>query len=217
MEKTKFLIGIDEAGRGPLAGPVAVGAVVVMLRSNLGRKRFDLGFGALRDSKQLSPARRETWFKWLKQARRKKKLNFAVSLVGEKIIDRRGIVPAIKIGIRRVLNKLNLSPTTCHILLDGGLCAPVKYKNQRTIIRGDRTVPIIMLASIAAKVRRDHRMIKLAKLYPHYDFEIHKGYGTKRHYGALRHYGLSPLHRRSFLKKFEKICKIKMLPQTQRP
>lgn len=194
----KYLIGIDEAGRGPLAGPVAVAAVAVS-RLNLDRKRFDLGFGPLRDSKHLAPRRREEWFGWLKKQRARGRLRFTASLVGEKTIDRIGIVRAVKIGIRRVLGRLKIRSNDCRILLDGGLKAPAKYHNQRTVIHGDNLIPIIMLASIAAKVRRDRRMGRLSKRYPGYGFEIHKGYGTKKHYAALRRQGLSPLHRRSFM------------------
>ncbi|HEY4524669.1 MAG TPA: ribonuclease HII [Candidatus Paceibacterota bacterium] len=200
VKKTTYLIGLDEAGRGPLAGPVAVAAVALMSGVTLDIRMARV---TLRDSKQLSPLRREQWFRWLKQAQRNKKLNFAVSLVGEKIIDRRGIVPAVKIGIGRVLRRLKIAPGRSRVLLDGGLRAPAKYKNQRTIIRGDQTIPIIMLAATAAKVRRDRRMVRLARRYPNYQFDIHKGYGTRRHYIALRHHGLSPLHRRSFLKNLK--------------
>lgn len=206
----QYTIGIDEAGRGPLAGPVSVAAVVIMsrhrldrlLRSNLSTGRFDLGFG-LRDSKKLSGKKREEWFQWLKE-KKKGELNFAVSLVGKKIIDKQGIVPAVKIGIRRCLNRLKLNPDQCRVLLDGSLKAPKIYRNQKTIIRGDETVPIITLASIVAKVTRDRKMLRLAKNFPNYQFEIHKGYGTRAHYRALRKNGLSPLHRRSFLKDFSK-------------
>ncbi len=152
----------------------------------------------LRDSKQLSAKRRDAWYRWLQKAQQRGELNFAVSLVGEKIIDQRGIVYAINLGLRRVLRRLNLRPARCLIQLDGGLRAPAGFKNQQTIIRGDQSVPIIMLASIAAKVRRDRRLIRLARRYPGYGFEVHKGYGTAAHYQALHRLGLSPIHRRSF-------------------
>ncbi len=185
-----------------MAGPVAVAAIAIMSRSNLDRKRFDLGFGKLRDSKHLAPRRREEWFDWLRKQQAARWLRFTVSLVGEKTIDRIGIVRAVKIGVKRCLARLDLKPEQCRILLDGSLHAPKIYQNQKTIIRGDNRIKIIMLASIAAKVRRDRRMRRLAKRYPGYGFEIHKGYGTRAHYVALRQRGLSPLHRRSFLKKF---------------
>ncbi len=191
INSIKFIIGIDEAGRGPLAGPVAVAAVAV-------KRGYDWRPFDLKDSKQLSPRRRTEWYQWLLAARRQGRLDFAVSLVGEKIIDERGIVTAVRLGLERVLRRLKLAPESCRVLLDGGLRAPKFYLKQKTIIRGDSLVPIIMLASIAAKVRRDRRLISWAARYPGYSFEIHKGYGTKAHYQALRRLGLTPVHRRSF-------------------
>lgn len=196
MGQKRYLVGIDEAGRGPLAGPVSVAVVVIMSRRRLDTK--------IRDSKKLSEKGREEWFKWLKAEKKKGRLNFAVSLVGEKIIDEQGIVPAVRIGIRRCLNRLKLNPDQCQVLLDGSLKAPKIYRDQKTIIRGDETVPIIALASIVAKVTRDKKMLRSGKKFPNYQFSIHKGYGTRAHYLALRKHGLSPLHRRSFLKDFKK-------------
>ena len=219
--QTQYLIGVDEAGRGPLAGPVSVAAVAFMSRSNLdncgvaimSRHRLDSSTSpalgrpraGLRDSKKLTAKKREQWFEWLRQKQKVGQPKFTISLVGEKTIDRSGIVKAVRIGIKRCLTRLKLNPKQCRILLDGSLHAPKIYRNQQTIIRGDEKVPIIMLASIIAKVRRDRRMIKLARVYPNYNFEIHKGYGTRLHYAALRRHGLSPLHRRSFLKNFRQL------------
>lgn len=191
-----IVVGVDEAGRGPLAGPVAVG--VVMARTILDS---DKSLGVLRDSKKLTRAARERWFAWLKDLRRRKKLNFVVSLVGAKVIDKQGITKAVALGISRSLRRLKLSPKTSKILLDGLLRAPKKFSNQKTIIGGDDSEPLIALASIAAKVTRDRKMVRLARLYPNYKFEIHKGYGTKLHYRCLKKFGCSPLHRQSFLKK----------------
>jgi len=203
-KREKYVIGIDEAGRGPLAGPVAIGAVAIVSRSNLDIQlsRFDLSLGRLRNSKKLSPKKREQWYAWLKQQQKNRKFKFAVALVSAKIIDRIGIVQSINLAIKRCLKRLNLKPNQCHILLDGSLRAPQIYKNQKTIIRGDEIKPIIALASIIAKVTRDRKMIRLAKKFPNYNFEQHKGYGTKAHYRALNKHGLLPLHRRSFLKNF---------------
>lgn len=195
MSSRKILVGIDEAGRGPLAGPVAVAAVAQLSRLNLAN-------GKLRDSKRLSPARREEWYGWLEREALAGHLLFAVTLVGEKTIDRLGINRSIVIGLQRALKRLALAPDVCRLKLDGGLRAPKKFISQKTIIRGDTVVPLIMLASIAAKVHRDRRLVRLAKHYPKYQFDIHKGYGTPGHYRALRRHGLSPLHRRSFLKHF---------------
>lgn len=198
----RYFVGIDEAGRGPLAGPVAVAAVVQPIRMSRRVLDSDKSLGILRDSKHLSPKKRERWFGWLRKQQIARRLRFTSSLVGEKTIDRIGIVRAVKIGIRRVLGRLKIKPGQYRIVLDGGLKASAKYKNQQTVIRGDSTVPIIMLASIVAKIRRDRRLVRLAHRFPSYGFEIHKGYGTKKHYTALRRRGLSSIHRRSFLKKY---------------
>ena len=193
--KHAFLVGIDEAGRGPLAGPVSVGVVVMPFNFKPALAKY-----SVKDSKKLSEKDREIWYKWLIKERRLNKINFATALVSHEVIDKRGIVYAVRLGIKRCLNRLELNPNKCEILLDGSLRAPAKFKNQKTIIKGDETEPIIALASIAAKVRRDRQMTRLAKEYPKYNFEVHKGYGTKAHYAALKKYGPSVIHRLSFLK-----------------
>ena len=96
---------------------------------------------------------------------------------------------------------LHVEPDMARVLLDGGLKAPVEFKNQKTIIKGDEREMVIALASICAKVLRDRKMNLLGKKHPKYGFEVHKGYGTKKHYQAIRKYGLLPVHRRSFLRK----------------
>ena len=188
-----YLVGIDEAGRGPLAGPVAVGIVKISLDF---KKNF---FTGIKDSKKLTALGRELWFARTLTARREGKLDFAVSLVSEKIIDRKGIVYAISIDIKRSLEALNV-PTNVRIFLDGGLKAPKPFKHQRTVIRGDEKIPVISLASIVAKVTRDRKMTRLSKKFPKYNFHIHKGYGTSEHRRAIKKYGLTVIHRRSFLK-----------------
>lgn len=125
---------------------------------------------------------------------------FATALVSEQIIDTKGIVPAVRLGIKNCLQRLKLEPGACEIRLDGSLKAPRKFVFQHTIIKGDETEPVIALASIAAKVRRDRQMTRLAKLYPLYDFEIHKGYGTAAHYRALAKHGPCFIHRQTFIK-----------------
>lgn len=194
----RYLIGIDEAGRGPLAGPVAVGVTCCKLADLPKLQRLWRG---VKDTKQLTPRNREIWFKRLKDFRHQKLLDFKVSLVGEAIIDRWGISRAVRVGIKRCLERLAIKPDQVLILLDGSLRAPRAYQYQKTIIRGDETEPIISLASIVAKVTRDRRLIRLHAEYPQYAFDIHKGYGTALHYQRLRQHGPSPRHRRSFLKK----------------
>jgi ribonuclease HII len=188
------IVGIDEAGRGPLAGPVAVGGVRI---SHTFEKKF---FKGIKDSKQLTEEERELWFALAEEARKKGDLDFAVSLVSEKVIDKHGIAYAIRLGIKRVLKALNISETESQIFLDGGIKAPEDFKHQSTIVKGDEKVPIISLASICAKVIRDRKMVKLSEKYPEYDFDLHKGYGTKIHRDAIKKYGPIELHRRSFLK-----------------
>lgn len=190
--QTKFIIGVDEVGRGPLAGPVAVGALCTTPEM---LKKFRL----IKESKQLSPSQREGWYTRM-SASRGKGLQFAVSFVSPQIIDKKGIVFAIRLALSRSLKKLAVPPHACTVLLDGGLFAPKEYKRQKTIVRGDATETIIAMASVVAKVLRDRRMARLHQKYPDYGFAVHKGYGTKAHYRALKQHGPSPLHRRSFLK-----------------
>lgn len=192
----RFLIGIDEAGRGPLAGPVAVGAFAVRSRAAL-RK-----FRGVKDSKQLSSAQREEWFKKIKAHTKSGEVFYAVSFAKPETIDERGLTRAVYSAVSRCLKRLERFDGRCknaEIRLDGLLYASSRYLDQRTIIGGDECEPVIALASICAKVLRDRRMVKAAKLFPGYGFEVHKGYGTKAHYKALKKHGLTPLHRRRFL------------------
>lgn len=186
------IVGIDEAGRGPLAGPVAVGGVRVT-------HEFDKSFWkGIKDSKQLTLDERELWFALAQEAKKKGELDFAVSLISEKIIDKHGIAYAIRLGIKRVLKTLEIKEES-QIFLDGGIKAPAEFPHQLTVIKGDEKIPVISLASICAKVVRDRRMIKVAKKYPLYAFEAHKGYATLHHREALIKYGPVELHRMSFL------------------
>ncbi len=192
----RYVIGIDEAGRGPLAGPVSVAAVAIPQALH---KRITKEFRAVRDSKKMTAAAREAWFKKIRSHQSGKVL-VAVSLVSAQIIDKKGIVSAIRLALGRSLNKLGIDPGQCSVFLDGSLYAPLIYQRQKTIIRGDDTVKIISMASVIAKVHRDKHVIKLAKKYPRYALEAHKGYGTRTHLKLIRKNGLSPIHRKSFLK-----------------
>lgn len=199
----QYIVGVDEAGRGPLAGPVAVGAVCLSLdRYRQLLKAPDLSF--LKESKQLSGKNRDQWYSWLLKERRRNRLQFTVVLVGPEQIDQLGIAPTLKLAVGRGLYRLSTPTDRPRVLLDGGLTAPVGFSDQQTIIGGDDSEPIIALASIAAKVRRDRKMIQLAKQYPGYDLERHKGYGTASHVRALMQAGLSPIHRRSFCRRWVK-------------
>lgn len=190
----KFLAGVDEAGRGPLAGPVAVGVVKIPTDFN---KKF---FKGIKDSKQLSAEERELWLNLALEAKKKGELDFRVALVSEKVIDRHGISYALRLGMKRCLTGLGL-PDDSQIFLDGSLKAPERFKHQQTIIKGDEKVPVISLASICAKVIRDRRMVKEARKFPQFSFEVNKGYGTLMHRRALKKYGLTTLHRRTFLRR----------------
>lgn len=192
--KPIYTIGIDEVGRGPLAGPVAVGAFVI-------KGKLPVQFKKVRDSKQLTALGRAIWFEKIKLMQRDKnsRINFAVSFVNARLIDKNGISWAIKTALKRSLKKLNIDPAKSLVLLDGGLKAPQEFKNQKTIIKGDEKESVIALASIVAKVLRDRKMEKLSRMYPEYDFHVHKGYGTKAHVAKIRKYGASSIHRKSFL------------------
>lgn len=188
-----FVVGIDEAGRGPLAGPVSVGVVAV-------EEGFDLlaAFPGLNDSKKLSEKRREKLFELLEQEVALGRVRYAVEFGSSEEIDRDGISPTIKAALARGLEKLLPEPGTGKVWLDGSLSAPTHYQ-QETVIGGDGIVPAIMLASVAAKVLRDRLMVGFAETYPLYGFAGHKGYGTKAHLEALRTHGLCAIHRRSFI------------------
>lgn len=186
------VIGVDEAGRGPLAGPVAVGAVIVP-------EGFDLlsAFPGLNDSKKLSEKKREALFEELLARQAAGELRFCVKSVSAAVIDGRGIANAVLSSVHAGVRSLAPEPSGVKVYLDGLLHAPDEYE-QETVVGGDALIPAIMLASVAAKVSRDRLMVKLAADYPGYGFEQHKGYGTKAHQDAIRSLGLSPLHRRSF-------------------
>ncbi len=202
----KYIVGIDEVGRGPLAGPVAVGAVKLE-KEWIKLKEKEGWFKGLRDSKKLSPKAREEWVVKIKQAQKEGWLDFSVAFVSSRVIDKKGLSYAIRTALAQALRILeDLSKGSpwireeVNVLLDGGLHAPVHYKNQTTIIKGDEKEVSIALASIVAKVARDKKMVALAKKFPRYGFEQHKGYGTRAHYEAIKKHGITPYHRKSFLR-----------------
>jgi ribonuclease HII len=191
----QWVIGIDEAGRGPLAGPVAVGICAV-------DKAFDFtSLRDIRDSKTLSEKQREMWYKKLTALPH---LRWAVGLTSATLIDRKGIQFAVRDALARGLTKVNVPITSC-VLLDGGLHAPTQYRTQQTIIHGDAIEPLISAAAILAKVTRDRLMVRLGKKYPEYGFAVHKGYGTAAHRKAIVEYGLSRIHRVSFCSRIIEI------------
>jgi len=186
---SRYLIGIDEAGRGPLAGPITVGVVLFP-------REFRLSKFKLKDSKKLSSKQREEWFLYIKDH---PKIFFSSASVSAKVIDRIGIQKATARALDRALSNVVGGFDDVAIMLDGLLYAPKKYANQKTIVKGDEKIPVISLASIVAKVTRDRKMVKLSKKYVEYGFDVHKGYGTKKHYVAIKKYGVCDVHRMSYL------------------
>lgn len=189
----RFILGVDEAGRGPLAGPVSVGVVAVP-------EGFDVAqeFPGVADSKKLSQMKREKFFALLEERVAAGDVRFVVEFESAGTIDREGIAVAVRRALARGVTALAPDASLVRVQLDGALRAPSEYE-QETIINGDALIPLISLASIAAKVARDRLMVALADEYPQYGFEVHKGYGTRAHYEALAEYGLSAIHRRSFI------------------
>jgi len=190
----RYIIGIDEVGRGPLAGPVTLCACAVP-------NDFDfLQFEGIKDSKKLSEKKRVVWHAKISDLKERKMLDFAHASIPASKIDEIGISRAIEEAVRLCLVSLNLNPELVEVRLDGALKAPKEYMNQRTIIKGDEKEPVISAASIVAKVVRDGYMTEISATYPHYGFDTHKGYGTATHIEAICEHGPSPLHRLSFLK-----------------
>lgn len=177
--------GIDEAGRGPLAGPVYAASVLLP---------EGLMIDGMNDSKKLSEKKREALFDVIVE----NALAYGIGFADEKEIDAVNILQATFLAMRRAFDAMQ---RTCdYVLVDGNRMPPMPVPGE-TIVKGDGKSPSIAAASILAKVSRDRVMLEYAKQYPEYQFEKHKGYGTKVHVEALRTYGPSPIHRRTFLKK----------------
>lgn len=196
-QTVRFVVGIDEVGRGPLAGPVAVGAVLVPVSNRTRVRRL---FSGIRDSKKLSKKSREAWTKLILEAEADGIISCAVSFASPQSIDKKGITSAIFGLVARNLKKLGAAPGECEVLLDGSLRAPGKFARQKTIVRGDDTVMEISMASVLAKVLRDRKMARISRRFKGYGFDINKGYGTKDHIEYLRKAGPTPLHRLSFIR-----------------
>ena len=179
--EAKFVCGVDEAGRGPLAGAVVAAAVV------LGGNKIE----GLRDSKKLSEQRRQQ----LAEIIREESLCYAVALADEKEIDRYNIRQATIFAMQRAITQIVICPDI--VLVDGDFTPPCPYPAQ-AIVGGDDKVEEIMAASILAKTERDAMMLKLHAQYPHYGFASHKGYPTPEHLRALKEKGPCPAHRKTF-------------------
>lgn len=180
------ICGVDEAGRGPLAGPVCAAAVILP---------FGLEIPGLNDSKKLTDKRRRELFPVIKE----KALAYGIGLADHKEIDEINILQATFLAMERAISQLSIQPDLA--LIDGNRAKDFGIPVQ-TVVKGDSLSASIAAASILAKVTRDDLMLELAKDYPGYGFEIHKGYGTKAHYEKLTAYGPSEIHRMTFLKKF---------------
>ena len=184
-QNAPILCGVDEAGRGPLAGPVCVAACVLP-------ENFTLE--GLNDSKKLSEKKREALYDPILQ----NALYYSVVFVDEAQIDQINILQATMQGMARCVHTLGVDPDL--VLIDGNKCPDIVSTCQ-FVIGGDGKSACIAAASILAKVTRDRFMKKLDETYPQYGFAKHKGYGTKAHYEAIATYGITPVHRKTFLKK----------------
>lgn len=192
IEKTHFekglqlICGVDEAGRGPLAGPVCAAAVILP-------KGVEIP--GLNDSKKLTDKRRRELFPVIQETA----VAYGIAMVDHATIDEINILQATYEAMRQAIAKLSVKPELA--LVDGNRSSDFGV-DVETVVHGDSLSASIAAASILAKVTRDDYMLEMAQMYPGYGFEIHKGYGTKAHYEALTKLGASPIHRMSFLKKF---------------
>jgi ribonuclease HII len=181
-----LVCGVDEAGRGPLAGPVCAAAVILP-------ETWELP--GLNDSKKLTEKKRETLFTLIKE----QAVAYGIAFATVEEIEEINILSAALLAMNRAISQL--SPAPALALIDGNTTRDIQVPAQ-SVVGGDGKCACIAAASVLAKVTRDHYMQAQAQLYPQYGFEKHKGYGTKAHYRALEEYGPSPIHRMSFLKKF---------------
>lgn len=200
----KYIIGIDEVGRGALAGPVTVTALAMPINLKLKTKL------TLRDSKKLSTLAREEWVKHIESVG---EIIFSIKSVSPKIIDKINISVAANLAAHNAVSAVlkKLGAVAHKIYLDGGLYIKSKahqgefFVRAETVIKGDEKIMAVSLASIVAKVHRDKYMFKLGRAHPEYGFSAHKGYGTKMHRKAIRKHGRSGVHRLTFTKKYNNI------------
>jgi ribonuclease HII len=209
-EKVKIMVGVDEVGRGALAGPVVAAATVVAgtkLRTQprlaeLGRvknKKLKIILNNLKDSKKLTAKKREKIFEVLKKS---PEVEWGIGRVSEKVIDKINIFQATKLAMKRAVNNLKSKIQNPNfkiklLLIDGNFRIDLPVP-QKSVVKGDEKVFLIKLASIVAKVTRDRMMLRYHKKYPRYRFDKHKGYGTKLHLEMLKKYGPCKIHRKTF-------------------
>lgn len=184
-DSVQILCGVDEAGRGPLAGPVCAAAVILPKETVI---------EGLNDSKKLSEKKREQLYDVICETA----VSYAISFATVAEIEELNILHATQLAMIRAINELDPVPDLA--LIDGNQAGDIKFPHE-TVIKGDASCVSIAAASILAKVTRDRFMVEMSEQYPNYHFEKHKGYGTKDHYNALREFGPCPIHRPSFLKK----------------
>lgn len=182
----KLIAGMDEAGRGPLAGAVYSAMVIMPLQPD---KIID----GVNDSKKLTPQKRQQLFEKIKQTA----IAYAICSIDEETIDQINILEATKLSMQNCLSSIKIKPDYCLVDYVANLKLDCDFK---TIVKGDAKSYSIACASILAKVARDNYMEQLALKYPEYQFEKHKGYGTKLHYELIQKYGASSVHRKTFLK-----------------
>lgn len=182
----KLIAGVDEAGRGPLAGPVCAAAVILPP---------SIDIPGLNDSKKLSDKQRRALMPVIKE----NALAYGIAFATETEIDEINILQATFLAMRRAVDQLSVKPEL--LLIDGNRKCDFGIEAE-TVVHGDSLSASIAAASVLAKVTRDDYMLEQAEKYPQYGFEVHKGYGTKAHYAALLKHGHCPLHRMTFLKKF---------------
>ena len=185
LEENAALAGVDEAGRGPLAGPVCAAAVILPA---------GIEIAGLNDSKKLTEKKREELYGEIMD----KAVSFGIAFASVEEIEKLNILNATYLAMNRAIEQLEPLPGLC--IIDGNRADGISYPC-RTVVKGDSRCASIAAASILAKVTRDHYMYEMAEKYPEYCFDKHKGYGTALHYEALRKYGPSEIHRMSFLKK----------------
>ena len=182
----KIICGVDEAGRGPLAGPVCAAAVILPPNAEI---------PGLNDSKKLSDKKRRELYPVIKE----KAIAYGIAFADHSEIDEINILQATYLAMERAISQLSVKPDLA--LIDGNRAKDFGIPVE-TVVHGDSLSASIAAASVLAKVTRDDYMLQMAEQYPGYTFEIHKGYGTKAHYAALTQYGPCPIHRMTFLKKF---------------
>lgn len=182
----EVICGVDEAGRGPLAGPVCAAAVILP-------EGYEIP--GLNDSKQLTDKKRRELYPIIKE----EAIAYGIAFVDENVIDEVNILNATFMAMRSAISQLKVKPDLA--LIDGNRVSDFGVE-AIPVVKGDAKVASIAAASILAKVARDDVMEEMGRLYPEYGFEVHKGYGTKRHYSAIEAHGMCPIHRRTFLKKF---------------